>query len=63
MEDIKQAKSLSNPIGFFFAGAFGEKKYLWDLTAKEEESGSGYHKAMIKATEAGKSPIAGLKEM
>jgi len=62
MDDIRKSKEIKSPINFFFAGVFGAR-YLWTLTAQEEEVGSGYHKPMIRAAEAGKSPIAGLKTM
>lgn len=62
LDDIRKSKDIKSPINFFFAGAF-TARYLWSLTAQEEEVGSGYHKPMIKALEQGKSPITGLKEM
>lgn len=39
---------IKEPIGYFISGAFGKTKYLWWLTAKEEDSTTtGYHKSMI----------------
>ncbi|MDZ7795543.1 MAG: hypothetical protein U5N56_00155 [Candidatus Marinimicrobia bacterium] len=49
MEDIQRKKPIKNPIRFFFSGAFGQYKYLWQLTEPEEEAGSGYHKPFIYA--------------
>lgn len=65
MEDINAARTINNPISFFFAGAFGENRYLWDRTAKEESNGPGYNKEMINLALAKENGgvSAGLKAM
>jgi hypothetical protein len=63
MEDINTTDHIKKPIPFLFSGAFGKNRYLWELTKKEEDAGSGYHKPLIRAAEKGTSPIAGLKAM
>ena len=65
MEDINSARKIHNPISFFFSGAFGENRYLWDRTAKEESNGPGYNKEMINAALASENVgmSAGLKAM
>lgn len=64
MLDISSDKTINEPVGFFLSGCFGKNKYLWQLTRQEEESGSGYHKNMIRKKESRKNTSSiGLKSI
>jgi hypothetical protein len=53
--------NIKSPVNYFMTGCFGEKKFLWQLTPDEENSGSGYHKLPMEQFSQKHSPMFGVK--
>ena len=47
MRDMDKEKEINTPTSYFFAGCFGQDKFLWRQTKKEENEGA-YYKPLIE---------------